>query len=76
MNPNIFREYDIRGVYPTEINETVAYTIGRSYGSYLREKLNQTTCIVSYDNRVSSPSLAAYLTKGITDIDFMFKDVR
>ena len=67
MNPNIFREYDIRGVYPTEINETVAYTIGRSYGSYLREKLNQTTCIVSYDNRISSPALAAYLTKGITD---------
>ena len=67
MNPNIFREYDIRGVYPTEINETVAYTIGRSYGSYLREKLNQTTCIVSYDIRISSPALAAYLTKGITD---------
>lgn len=67
MNPNIFREYDIRGVYPTDINETVAYTIGRSYGSYLKEKLNQTTCIVSYDNRVSSPSLSAYLIKGITD---------
>ena len=67
MNPNIFREYDIRGVYPTEINENVAYTIGKSYGSYLQEKLNQTTCIVSYDNRVSSPSLAAYLIKGITD---------
>ncbi len=67
MNPNIFREYDIRGVYPETINETVAYTIGRSYGSYLREKLNQTTCIVSHDNRLSSPSLAAYLTKGITD---------
>lgn len=67
MNPNIFREYDIRGKYPDEINETVAYTIGRSYGSYLKEKLNQTTCIVSYDNRLSSPTLAAYLTKGITD---------
>lgn len=67
MNPNIFREYDIRGTYPETINETVAYTIGRSYGSYLREKLNQTTCIVSHDNRVSSPSIAAYLTKGITD---------
>lgn len=67
MNSNIFREYDIRGVYPETINETVAYTIGRSYGSYLREKLNQTTCIVSHDNRLSSPALAAYLTKGITD---------
>lgn len=67
MNPNIFREYDIRGVYPGTINETVAYTIGRSYGSYLQEKLNQTTCIVSHDNRLSSPALAAYLIKGITD---------
>ena len=67
MNPNIFREYDIRGVYPSEINETVAYTIGKAYGSYLQEKLKQTTCIVSYDNRLSSPTLAAYLTRGITD---------
>ena len=67
MNTNIFRQYDIRGVYPTEINETVAYTIGRSYGSYLQEKLQQTTCIVSHDNRLSSPDLAAYLIKGITD---------
>ena len=67
MNPNIFREYDIRGVYPTDINENIAYTIGRSYGSYLKEKLNQETCIVSHDNRLSSPSLAAYLTRGITD---------
>ncbi len=67
MNPNIFREYDIRGVYPSTINETVAYTIGRSYGSYIKEKLNQETCIVSHDNRLSSPALAAYLIKGITD---------
>ena len=37
MNKNIFREYDIRGVYPSEINEEVAYTVGRSYGSYLQE---------------------------------------
>lgn len=67
MNPSIFREYDIRGTYPETINESIAYTIGRSYGSYLKEKLNQTTCIVSHDNRLSSPALAAYLTKGITD---------
>ena len=67
MDPNIFREYDIRGTYPDTINENVAYTIGRSYGSYLKEKLNQDTCVVSYDNRMSSPALSAYLIKGITD---------
>ena len=43
MNPSIFREYDIRGTYPETINENIAYTIGRSYGSYLKEKLNQET---------------------------------
>lgn len=67
MNPSIFREYDIRGTYPVTINETVAYTIGRSYGSYIGERYNQTTCIVSHDNRLSSPALAAYLIKGIND---------
>ena len=37
MEKNIFREYDIRGVYPTQINEEVAYTIGRSYGSLIQD---------------------------------------
>lgn len=67
INELIFREYDIRGVYPSEINETTAYIIGRSYGSYIKEKYAQEKCIVSFDNRLSSPALAAYLTKGITD---------
>ena len=40
MEKKIFREYDIRGVYPTEINEEGAYQIGRSYGSYLQEIRN------------------------------------
>ena len=67
LDLNIFREYDIRGVYPTMINEQVAYLIGRSYGSYLREKLNQNTCVVGHDNRLSSPSLSDALIKGITE---------
>ena len=54
MNYNIFRAYDIRGKYPTEINENVAFTIGKAYGSYIQEKFNQTSCVVSHDNRLSS----------------------
>ena len=57
MNEEIFKAYDIRGVYPSQINETVAYTIGQSYGSYLQEKYQITRCIVSKDNRLSSESL-------------------
>lgn len=67
MNENIFREYDIRGVYPSEINEEVAYTIGRSYGSYLKEKYNIDTCVVGYDNRLSSLSLLKELKKGLKE---------
>ena len=67
MNKNIFREYDIRGVYPTDINEEAAYTIGRSYGSYIQEKIKRIICGVGRDNRLSSPSLAQELIRGITD---------
>ena len=67
MKQEIFREYDIRGVYPTEINEEVAYTIGRSYGSFIKEKYNQTSCVVGQDNRLSSATLANALMKGLID---------
>ena len=67
MNPNIFREYDIRGKYPEDINENVAYTIGLSYGSYIQKIYHQTKCVVSMDNRLSSPSLKENLIKGLLE---------
>ena len=67
MKEEIFREYDIRGVYPTDINEETAYTIGKSYGSILQEKYGQSTCVVSHDNRLSSEPLSQNLIKGILD---------
>ncbi len=67
MDKSIFREYDIRGAYPTQINEEVAYTVGRSYGSYIQEKLKRNICGVGRDNRLSSPQLASELIRGITD---------
>ena len=66
INKNIFRGYDIRGVYPTDLNEDVAYTIGRSYGAYIK-KWNQTKCIVGHDNRYSSDELTKALVTGIID---------
>lgn len=61
---NIFREYDIRGIYKTEIDENDAYTIGKSFGTYIK-KLNQKKTIIGHDNRTSSPSLKDALIKGI-----------
>ncbi len=70
INKNIFRGYDIRGVYPTEIDEDTAYTIGLGFGSHIRE-MGKTTCVVGHDNRLSSPCLYDALIKGIlsTGID-------
>ena len=36
MDTSVFKAYDIRGKYPEEINENMAYKIGKSYGSYLK----------------------------------------
>ena len=48
MNSKIFREYDIRGNYPTDINEDVAYKIGKSFGSYIK-KMNKNKALIGYD---------------------------
>lgn len=67
IDKTIFKEYDIRGTYNININEDVAYLVGRGYGSYIREKFGENTCVVGRDNRVSSLSLSNSLIRGITD---------
>lgn len=64
INENIFRGYDIRGIYPTEIDKDTAYTIGLGFGSHIKN-LGKTTCIVGHDNRLSSPELSSALITGI-----------
>lgn len=66
IKQNIFREYDIRGIYNDEITEETAYTLGRSFGSYISLNGDVNT-VIGHDNRLSSPSLADNLIKGITD---------
>ena len=65
LNKYIFRGYDIRGVYPTDLNADVAFIIGKSFGTYVR-RLGHFTAVVGRDNRYSSDELADNLIKGIT----------
>lgn len=58
-----FKAYDIRGKVPDELNEELAYRIGRSYVELLGAK----TVVIGRDIRLSSVALAAALTRGITD---------
>src|SRR6266550_3875065 len=60
INTEIFKAYDVRGLYPGEINEEVARQIGRGFVTYLgTRKIG-----VSRDMRVSSPGLAAAFIQG------------
>lgn len=70
INEEIFKSYDIRGTYPKDIDRDVAYTIGRSYGSFIKRN-KYTKCILGYDNRHSSLELSTSLMIGIlsTGID-------
>ena len=66
LKKEIFREYDIRGIYGEELDETTAYLIGKSYGTKLRE-LNKKDTVVAYDNRLSSVVLEENLVKGLVE---------
>jgi phosphomannomutase len=60
INPSIFKAYDVRGLYPSEVNEEAARLIGRGFVSYLQAK----RIAVSRDMRLSSPSVAAAFIEG------------
>ncbi|NJP06343.1 MAG: phosphomannomutase/phosphoglucomutase [Chloroflexaceae bacterium] len=63
VNPSIFKAYDIRGIYPTDLNEDVAYLIGRAFVTFVgAEKV-----IIGHDMRTSGPAVFDAVTRGITD---------
>jgi len=57
---SIFKAYDVRAIYPTELNEVAARAIGRAFVAYL----DAGTIAVSRDMRVSSPSISAAFIEG------------
>ena len=60
FDPKVFKAYDVRGLYPVEINEPLAAQIGRGFVAHLDAK----KIAVSRDMRLSSPSLAAAFING------------
>ena len=66
INKNIFRGYDIRGIYPTELDEDTAYSIGLGFGSHIK-RMGKTTCVIGHDNRLSSDVLINALKTGIME---------
>src|SRR6202166_3378276 len=63
IDPNIFSSYDIRGIYGQNLDDEVAYLIGRATAHYLQVP----EIAVGRDMRLSSPQIATALMRGITD---------
>ncbi len=58
-----FKAYDVRGRIPDELNEDIAYRIGRAYAEYLKPS----TVVVGYDIRLTSFQMSRSTIQGLTD---------
>jgi phosphomannomutase len=70
-DPSIFKAYDIRGTYPEQLDEQLAYRIGRAFARVLSDMqespVEELTVALGRDMRLSAPSMAAEYARGITD---------
>jgi len=64
MNPQIFREYDIRGVVEKDLSPEVVKRLGQGYATYL-SRFRKKKIVVGRDGRLSSPSLRDSLIQGL-----------
>jgi phosphomannomutase len=69
IDSKIFKAYDIRGIYPEELNEEAAYKIGAAFALFIKKSSGKENpeIVVGRDNRKSSDSLFEELKKGIIE---------
>ncbi|MBU2561073.1 MAG: phosphomannomutase/phosphoglucomutase [Nanoarchaeota archaeon] len=69
VNEKIFKAYDIRGIYPEDIDADIAYRIGRAYATLVQgeNKGRRLKIVVAADMRISSPELKETLIKGLNE---------
>lgn len=72
FDPSIFKAYDVRGIYPDNLDEDIAYKIGQAYASYVKP---MTEVMVGHDVRVHSEQLKKSLIQGLLDAGVNVVDV-
>ncbi len=63
LEPKVFKAYDVRGIYPGELDEEGAYAIGRAYA----EQFEPATIAVGRDMRLSSPTMQEAFVRGAAE---------
>ncbi|AEA33794.1 phosphomannomutase/phosphoglucomutase [Hippea maritima] len=68
MQRDVFREYDIRGIWERDIDKEFCFLLGRAFGIYLKENLKKPSGIISigYDARLSSKDILKSLSDGLS----------
>ncbi len=67
ISKTIFRQYDVRGIVGSDLNDDVAYGLGRGYAAYLAAKGLRGAVAVGRDNRPSGDALRDALVRGLTE---------
>jgi len=69
IDTSIFKTYDIRGIYPDQLNEEVAYRIGKAYAHLLKKENpnKELNIVVGNDMRLSGPQLKTKLLQGLIE---------
>jgi phosphomannomutase len=63
LDPSVFKAYDVRGIYPSQLDEDGAYRVGRAYAEHFEPR----AVAVGHDMRMSSPAMYAAVVNGIAD---------
>ncbi len=71
VDQSVFKAYDVRGTYPDQLSEDVAYSIGRALTEFLADESGkpaaELSIAVGRDMRLSAPDMAASYIRGLTD---------
>ncbi len=71
VDPSIFKAYDVRGTYPDQMDEEVAYRVGRAFAQVLSQLEDKPVAdlrvAIGRDMRLSAPAMAARYAQGLTD---------
>ena len=73
INPAIFKAYDIRGIYPKEIDGKAAYEIGRAFVEFLNKP--RPKIVIGRDNRLSGAVLHKNLLRGLIEAGPKFSGI-
>lgn len=67
MKKTIFRQYDIRGIVPEELNDSDARIIGKAFATFMRRKISAPKIVVGRDNRLHGEKIKKAFIEGLLE---------